>query len=33
MHYSHVCLNSFGHELPPVEVTSAQLEARLDPVY
>jgi len=33
MHYKHVCLNSFGYELPPVEVSSKQLEERLRPVY
>ena len=33
MHYKHVCLNSFGYELPPREVTSAELEERLSPVY
>jgi acyl-CoA:acyl-CoA alkyltransferase len=33
MHYNHVCLNSFGYELPPNEVSSAQLEDRLKPVY
>ena len=33
MHYQHVCLNSFGYELPPREVTSADLEERLAPVY
>lgn len=33
MHYAHVCLNSFGYELPPREVSSTQLEKRLAPVY
>ena len=33
MHYSHVCLNSFGYELPPTEVSSEQLEERLAQVY
>lgn len=33
MHYTNVCLNSFGYELPPNEVSSAQLEERLLPVY
>ena len=33
MRYSHVCLNKFGYELPPNEVSSAQLEERLSPVY
>jgi 3-oxoacyl-[acyl-carrier-protein] synthase-3 len=33
MHYAHVCLNSFGYELPPTEVSSTQLEERLALVY
>lgn len=33
MQYTRVCLNSFGYELPPNEVTSTQLEERLLPVY
>lgn len=33
MHYKNVCLNSFGYELPPREVSSAELEERLAPVY
>lgn len=33
MHYKDVCLNSFGYELPPREVTSVELEERLSPVY
>ncbi|HEB68925.1 MAG TPA: 3-oxoacyl-ACP synthase III [Desulfobulbus sp.] len=33
MKYSRVCLQSFGYELPPIERTSAELEARLAPVY
>jgi acyl-CoA:acyl-CoA alkyltransferase len=33
MHYTNVCLNSFGYELPPREVTSAEIEERLSPVY
>lgn len=33
MHYTNVCLNSFGYELPPNEVSSAELEERLAPVY
>ena len=33
MRYSHVCLKSFGYELPPNEVSSVQLEERLAPVY
>ncbi len=33
MHYSQVCLNSFGYELPPNVVSSEQLEERLAPVY
>jgi len=33
MRYSQVCLNGFGYELPPIEVSSALLEERLAPVY
>ncbi|MHB8808523.1 MAG: 3-oxoacyl-ACP synthase III [Desulfobulbaceae bacterium] len=33
MHYTNVCLNSFGYELPQREVTSVELEERLAPVY
>jgi acyl-CoA:acyl-CoA alkyltransferase len=33
MKYSRVFLDSFGYELPPVVVTSQELEARLGPVY
>lgn len=33
MKYSRVCLHSFGYELPPIELTSAELEERLAPVY
>jgi 3-oxoacyl-[acyl-carrier-protein] synthase III len=33
MHYTNVCLNNFGYELPPNEVSSAALEQRLAPVY
>ncbi len=33
MRYTQVCLNSFGYELPPLDVSSAELEARLAPVY
>lgn len=33
MDYTHVCLNSFGYELPPREVSSTQIEERLSPVY
>lgn len=33
MRYSHVCLNSFGYELPPNEVSSEQIEERLSSVY
>ncbi len=33
MRFSHVCLHDFGYVLPPVEVTSEELEQRLDPVY
>jgi 3-oxoacyl-[acyl-carrier-protein] synthase-3 len=33
MKYSRVCLHSFGYELPPNIVTSADLEQQLAPVY
>ncbi len=33
MNYQHVHLESFGYELAPVVVTSAELEARLAPLY
>jgi len=33
MKYSRVCLHSFGYELPPHIVTSADLEQQLAPVY
>ena len=33
MHYSRVCLHSFGYELPPNVVTSADIEQQLAPVY
>ena len=33
MKYSSVCLHGFGYELPPNEVTSADLEQELAPVY
>jgi acyl-CoA:acyl-CoA alkyltransferase len=33
MKYSRVCLQSFGYELPPHVVTSADLEHQLAPVY
>src|SRR5262245_54463927 len=33
MKYSRVHIDSIGYELPPVVVTSAELEARLRPVY
>lgn len=33
MLYKNVCLNSFGYELPPNEVSSEELEQRLAPVY
>ena len=33
MRYSRVYLESVGYELAPVVVTSAELEARLKPVY
>ena len=33
MKYSRVCLHSFGYELPPKVVTSADIEQQLSPVY
>ena len=33
MNYSRVCLHSFGYELPPNVVTSADIERQLAPVY
>jgi 3-oxoacyl-[acyl-carrier-protein] synthase-3 len=33
MQYSHVYIDAIGYELPPVVVTSHELEARLQPVY
>ena len=33
MHYNRVYLESIGYELPPVVVTTAELEARLKPMY
>jgi 3-oxoacyl-[acyl-carrier-protein] synthase-3 len=33
MNYSHVFLDAIGYELPPVVVTTQELEARLRPVY
>src|SRR5271154_5313290 len=33
MKYSRVFIDSIGYELPPVVVTSTELEARLRPVY
>src|SRR5438067_13868148 len=33
MRYSRVFIDAIGYELPPVVVTSAELEARLRPVY
>ena len=33
MNYNRVYLNSIGYELPPVVVTTAELEARLKPMY
>ena len=33
MKYSKVYLEAFGYEIAPVVVSSAELEARLEPVY
>ena len=33
MNYTKVHIDALGYELPPVVVTSAELEARLEPAY
>lgn len=33
MHYQHVCLESFGYLLPDEVISTAEIEARLEPVY
>ena len=33
MRYSRVYIDAIGYELPPVVVSTAELEARLRPVY
>lgn len=33
IHYSHVCLDTFGYQLPPRIVTSGEIEQRLSPLY
>ncbi len=33
MRFSHVCLHDFGYVLPPVELSSEDIETRLEPVY
>lgn len=33
IHYSHVCLDTFGYELPPRKITSQEIEERLSPLY
>jgi len=33
MKYQRVFVDSIGYELPPVVVTSSELEARLKPMY
>ncbi len=32
-HYSHVCLHTYGYELPPRVLTSEAIEQRLEPIY
>jgi 3-oxoacyl-[acyl-carrier-protein] synthase-3 len=32
-HYSHVCLHTYGYELPPRILTSNAIEQRLEPIY
>ena len=33
IHYSHVCLDTFGYQLPPKIITSNEIEERLFPLY
>ena len=33
IHYSHVCLDTFGYQLPPRIITSEEIEERLAPLY
>ncbi|MBW1634743.1 MAG: 3-oxoacyl-ACP synthase III [Deltaproteobacteria bacterium] len=33
IHYSHVCLDTFGYQLPPRVITSEEIEDRLSPLY
>jgi acyl-CoA:acyl-CoA alkyltransferase len=33
MRYTNVCLHDFGYELPPVLLSSAAIEERLQPLY
>jgi 3-oxoacyl-[acyl-carrier-protein] synthase-3 len=33
MHYSHVCIESFGYTVPPEIITSDEIECRLAPLY
>jgi 3-oxoacyl-[acyl-carrier-protein] synthase III len=33
IHYSHVCLDTFGYQLPPRIITSSEIEERLSPLY
>lgn len=33
MRYSKVCLHQFGYHLPPIELSSAAIEAQLQPLY
>ncbi len=33
IHFSHVCLDTFGYELPPRVISSEEIEDRLSPVY
>ena len=32
-HYSHVCLHTYGYELPPRILSSDEIEERLEPIY
>ena len=33
MRYSRVCLHEFGYQLPPIELSSAEIEEQLQPLY
>jgi len=33
MHFSNVCLHTFGYQLPPIVLSSKEIERRLEPLY